>query len=98
MQTLPAKDNSILLMIQLMLLIEQKLGAALAEPRPGPAGKLSDLEALTILAFDGLVERHQSLRGTYNYISRDYSDCFRLPAYANFSRQALRLLQKSGVC
>ncbi len=81
MQTLPAKDNSIFLMIELMLLIEQKLGAALAKPRPGPISKLSDLELLTILAFDGLVEQHQSLRGIYNYIAREYSDCFRLPTY-----------------
>ena len=58
-----SKDDSILLIIWLMLLIEQKLGAALTEARPGPAAKLSDLEVLTILVFDGLVEQHQSLAG-----------------------------------
>ncbi len=94
MQTLPAKDNSIFLMIELMLLIEQKLGAALAKPRPGPISKLSDLELLTILAFDGLVEQHQSLRGIYNYIAREYSDCFRLPTYQNFARRSLLLAPK----
>ena len=86
-----SKDDSILLMIRLMLLIEGKLGAELAKPRPGPTGKLSDLEALTIMSFDGLVERHQSLRGVYDYIAREYSDCFVVPTYRNFVRQALRL-------
>ena len=90
MQALSDKNNSIILLIQLMLFIDQKLGPKLA--RPGPAGKLPDLELLTILVFDGLVEQHQTLRGVYNYIRRDWADCFRLPSYQNFARAALRLL------
>ena len=73
------------------LQIEQKLGAALTEARSGPATKLSDLEVLTIPVFDGLIEQHQSLRGIYAYIIREYGDCFRLPSYANFARRVLRL-------
>ena len=86
-----SKDDSILLMIRLMLLIEGKLGAELAKPRPGPVPKLSNLDILTILIFDGLVEQHQSLRGVYDYIKREYSGCFQLPNYANFARRSLTL-------
>ena len=89
-----SKDDSILLMIRLMLLIEDKLGRELAELRPGPTGKLSDLDILTIPAFDGLVERHGSLRGVYDYIAREYGDCFRLPAYQNFARRSRLLAPK----
>ena len=92
MQALSDKNNSVILLIWLMLFIDQKLDPQLAHPRPGPASKLPDLEALTILLFDGLVEQHQTLRGVYNYIRRDYGDCFRLPTYQNFARQALRLM------
>ena len=55
------------LTIRLMVLIEGKLGAELAKPRPGPTGKLSDLEAPTIMSFGGLVEQHQSLRVLLGY-------------------------------
>ena len=78
----------------MMLFIERRLGSDLGKTRPGPAAKLSDLDILTILVFDGLVEQHQSLRGIYDYISREYSDCFRLPTYQNFARRSQLLLPK----
>ena len=84
MQALSNKDNSIILMIQLLLFIDRQLGLEPERSGPGRPAKLSDLEALTILAFDGLVEQHQTLRGIYNYIRRDYGDCFHLPTYQNY--------------
>ena len=84
----------------MMLFIERRLGSDLGKTRPGPAAKLSDLDVLTILVFDGLVEQHQSLRGIYDYISREYSDCFRLPTYQNFARRSqllMSLLTGEGV-
>ena len=62
-----------------MLFIAQKL---VGKPvrRSGPPGKLSDLELLTILVYDGLVEQHPTLRGVYDYIKQECDDRFRLPA------------------
>ena len=32
----------------------------------------------------GLAERHKTLKRTYNYFKREYSDCFELPGYQGF--------------
>ena len=53
-----------------MLFIDQKLKAGKSARRSGPATKLSELEVLTTLVYDNLVEQHQTLRGIYNYIRR----------------------------
>ena len=60
-----------------MLFIDQKLKATKSVRRSGPPGKLSELELLTILVCDGLVEQRPTLRGVYDYIKREYDDCFR---------------------
>ena len=36
---------------------------------------LRDSELLTILIWDGLNEPHKTLKDTYSWIGRDYSDC-----------------------
>jgi hypothetical protein len=54
---------------------------------------LRDSELLTMLIWDGLTEPHQTLRGLYAWMARDYRDCFpKLPAYQNFVAHAHRLL------
>ena len=69
----------------------------LPEQQPNPVGGrppvLRDSEVLTILIWDGLNEPHQQLKEVYNWIKRDYGDCFpRLPAYQNFVEHCHRLL------
>lgn len=54
---------------------------------------LRDSELATMLLWDGLTEPHKTLRAIYNWIQREYKDCFpRLPAYQNFVVHAHRLL------
>ena len=54
---------------------------------------LSDSEVLTILIWDGLTEPHQQLKEVYDWIARDYHDCFpRLPRYQNFVAEVHRAL------
>jgi hypothetical protein len=53
---------------------------------------LRNSELLTILIWDGLTEPHKTLKATYNWIARDYGDCFQLPAYQNFVAHCHRLL------
>lgn len=63
--------------------------------RTGRPSVLRDSELLTILIWDGLAEGHRTLRQVYNWIKRDYSDCFpRLPAYQNFVAQVHRNLEQ----
>lgn len=55
---------------------------------------LRDSELVTILIWDGLSEGHRTLRQVYNWIRRDYQDCFpKLPAYQNFVAQVHRNLE-----
>lgn len=67
----------------------------LNEPaRVGRPSVLSDSELLTILIWDGLAEGHRTLRQLYDWVKRDYEDCFpRLPAYGNFVAQCHRNLE-----
>ena len=96
MQALPSRNNSIILMIELMLFIDCRLESPALQTGPGRPAKLSDLEALTILAYDSLVEQHQTLRGAHSYIRREYSDCFQLPTYQNSAAHCLRLTPVMG--
>lgn len=63
--------------------------------RGGRPSVLSDSEVLTILIWDGLTEPHKTLRGLYQWISRDYADYFpHRPAYGNFVAHCHRLLPR----
>jgi len=44
--------------------------------RPGAESILSNSEIVTILIWDGLTESHQNLREIYDWIVREYKDCF----------------------
>ena len=59
----------------------------------GQRPTLKDSEVLTILIWDGLTERHKNLSSMYNWICREYQDCFpRMPKYQNFVAHVHRLL------
>lgn len=62
-------------------------------PKPGVRAVLTDSEVATILLWDSLTEPHKTLRGVYDWITRDYRDCFpRLPRYQNFVAHTHRIL------
>lgn len=69
-----------------------------AQPhRRGQQPVLKDSELLTILIWDGLTEPHKQLKELYDWIRRDYRDCFpKLPAYQNFVAHCHRLLPTLG--
>lgn len=61
--------------------------------KPGVKSVLTDSELTTILIWDGLTEPHQNFRELYDWIEREYQDCFpRLPRYQNFVAHCHRLL------
>src|SRR5262245_10853842 len=61
--------------------------------RRGQKPALRDSELLTILIWDGLSEPHKTLKALYNWIARDYQDCFpQLPRYQKFVAHVHRLL------
>lgn len=66
----------------------------LTQPRKrGQQPVLRDSELLTILIWDGLTEPHKQLKEVYDWVKRDYRDCFpRLPRYQNFVAHCHRLL------
>lgn len=78
--------------VDLFVWIDDTLPKPLSHTTGGRPPKLRDSELLTILIWDGLTEPHKTLKATYSWIARDYSDCFRLPAYKNFVLHAHRLL------
>lgn len=86
------KDNNIILMIRLMLFIDQHLGQCSSSKKIGRPSKVTDLDVLTILLYDFLTEGHHHFKGIYNYIKREYDDCFRLPSYQNFHAKVKKLL------
>jgi hypothetical protein len=54
---------------------------------------LKDSELLTILIWDGLTEPHKEIKEVYDWIKRDYADCFpKLPPYQKFVAHCHRLL------
>lgn len=70
----------------------QQVGVARRIGRP-PV--LQDSELLTILIWDGLTEGRRPLKDLYNWIVRDYPDCFpKLPAYQNFVAQVHRNIER----
>lgn len=70
------------------LLLEQPI-----QPCAGRPSALQDSELLTILIWDGLNEPHKTFMDTYNWIARDYGDCFpKLPSYKNFVMHLHRIL------
>lgn len=61
--------------------------------RRGHKPVLRDSELLTILIWDGLNEPHKTLKATYNWINRDYVDCFpKMPRYQKFVAHCHRIL------
>lgn len=59
----------------------------------GRPSVLTDSELLTILIWDGLTEPHKNLSSLYDWISREYQDCFpHMPRYQNFVAHVHRLL------
>ena len=100
MKTSSKRDNNIVLIIQIMLFIDEHLlkKMKLTKKTAGRKSKLILLELLTILVYDGITERHQTKRGIYNYIKREYSDCFQMPSYANFSVACQKAIRVLGKC
>lgn len=73
--------------------------ASLPKPLPTRGRKpvLKDSELLTILLWDSLTEPHKTLRNLYDWIVREYEDCFpHLPRYQNFVAHSHRLLPVLG--
>jgi len=63
------------------------------EVKRGRKPTLKDSELLTIFIWDGLTEPHKTLQSLYNWIEREYVDCFpKLPTYQNFVEHCNRLL------
>lgn len=61
--------------------------------QPGRPSVLRDSELLTMLIWDGLCEPHKNLSSVYDWIEREYRDCFPvLPRYQNFVAHVHRLL------
>lgn len=59
----------------------------------GRPSVLRDSELLTMLLWDGLTEPHHTLRGLYDWMTRDYQDYFpTVPRYQNFVAHCHRLL------
>ena len=64
----------------------------------GRPAVLSRSEILTILIWDALTEPHKTLRDTYNFIAREYHDCFpKMPSYKNFVLSTHAALQPMTV-
>jgi hypothetical protein len=61
--------------------------------KPGTRSVLTDSDVVTILVWDSLTEPHKTLRSVYDWITRDYQDCFpNLPRYQNFVAHCHRIL------
>lgn len=61
--------------------------------RRGQRPALKESEVLTILIWDGLAEPHNTLRSVYDWVRRDYIDCFpKLPSYQKFVAHCHRTL------
>lgn len=70
--------------VDLFVWVDDTMPKQLPSASGGRPSSLSTSELLTILIWDGLNEPHQTLKDTYNWIKRDYGDCFKLPTYKNF--------------
>jgi len=80
--------------VDVYVFIDDKLPSVV---KPGAKSILKDSELITILIWDGLTESHQNLREIYDWIKREYSDCFpKLPAYQNFVAHCHRALDTLG--
>lgn len=80
--------------VDLFVWVDDTLKQLQPEAIIGRPPALSDSELLTILIWDGLAEGHRTLKQLYNWIKRDYTDCFpHLPAYQNFIMQCHRNLE-----
>lgn len=79
--------------VDLFVWVDDTLKALNKPAKTGRPPVLSDSELLTVLIWDGLTEGHRTLRQLYDWINREYKDCFpRLPAYQNFIAQCQRNL------
>lgn len=64
--------------------IGDRLGVNGGRPTGRPPS-MSSSEIITIAIWSGLTESHKTMKHVYQWIKREYSDCFhRLPAYKNF--------------
>ena len=53
---------------------------------------MTDLDLLTAIIWDGLCEQHQTIKGMYDWLAREYSSRWpNLPAYETFLRHYQRL-------
>ncbi len=78
------RDN----IVDLFVWVDNIIPKALPNPKGGRPPVLSHSELLTILIWDGLTEGHQALKEVYDWIKREYADCFpELPQYKNFVMQ-----------
>jgi hypothetical protein len=76
--------------VDLFVLVDDTLPK---EIKRGARSVLSNSELMTILVWDGVVGHHRNLSSVYDWIKRDYADCFpKLPAYQNFVAHCHRLL------
>ena len=79
--------------VDVFVWVDDLLPKRLPSPQGGRPPVLSGSELLTILIWDGVTEGHQTLKEVYDWIGRDYQDCFpRLPKYKNFVMQCHQYL------
>ena len=49
--------------------------------KTGRPPAMTDIDLATIIIWDGLHEQHQTIKGIYDWITRDYSGRWTLPTY-----------------
>ena len=61
--------------------------------RTGRPPSLTDIDLATIIIWDGLCEQHQTIKGIYTWIGREYSARWpQLPTYETFLRRCHHLI------
>lgn len=79
--------------VDLFVWVDDSLPKQGEQTKSGRPSILTDSELLTILIWDGLTEPHKNLSSLYDWIVREYGDCFpRLPKYQNFVAHIHRML------
>jgi hypothetical protein len=79
--------------VDVFVWVDDSLPKQVSNRLGGRPSALSDSELLTILIWDGLCEPHKNLSSLYDWIRREYGDCFpSLPAYQNFVAHVHRRL------
>lgn len=79
--------------VDIFVWVDDAVASYPKQTKPGVRSVLTDSELVTILIWDSLTEPHKTLRSVYDWIARDYQDCFpRLPRYQNFVAHSHRTL------